>query len=89
MMDVATSTISSNGQIVIPADIRRRLGITEGTKFLILEDGGDLVLKPLQEEDLEETFESTLARLHEAFEEAGVTPAEAAAEVEDHRRENG
>lgn len=81
------STVSSNGQIVIPAEIRRRLGISEGTKLLILEEGGDLVLKPLREEDLEETFASTLDRLHRAFEEAGLSREEVDEEVQAHRGE--
>lgn len=86
-MDVALSTLSANGQIVIPADIRRRLGLAEGTKFLIIEEGGNLVLKPLGQEVLEEEFASVLDRLHRAFEEAGVAREDAAGEVEAHRSE--
>lgn len=85
VMDVALSTLSANGQIVIPADIRRRLGLGAGTKVLIIEEGGSLVLKPLGREVLEEEFASVLARLHRAFEEAGVARSDVEAEIEDHR----
>lgn len=88
-MDVALSTLSANGQIVIPAAIRRRLGLSEGTKFLIIEEGGSLVLKPLGQDVLEEEFASVLARLHRAFEAAGVAREDASGEVEAHRSGTG
>lgn len=87
-MDVAMSTISANGQIVIPADIRRRLGLEEGTKFLILEEGGDLVLKPLHPEDVEETFAAVVERLHAAFEAAGLDQDVVEEELADHRADH-
>ncbi|PZN76130.1 MAG: AbrB family transcriptional regulator [Candidatus Methylumidiphilus alinenensis] len=41
---MATMTISSKGQIVLPADIRRRLGLVAGTQIEIIEEQDGLRL---------------------------------------------
>ncbi len=41
-----TSTMSSKGQIVIPAHLRKRYGLNEGTTVVFQEDRGRLVLEP-------------------------------------------
>ncbi len=41
---MATMTISSKGQIVLPADIRRRLGLVAGTQIEIIEERDGLRL---------------------------------------------
>ncbi len=35
---MSSVTLSSKGQVVLPADIRRRLGITAGTRLEVLEE---------------------------------------------------
>lgn len=42
----ASSVISSKGQIVIPANLRKRYGLKEGTTVTFREDRGRLVLEP-------------------------------------------
>jgi AbrB family looped-hinge helix DNA binding protein len=41
-----TAVISSKGQIVIPAHLRKRYGMKEGTTIVFQEDHGRLVLTP-------------------------------------------
>lgn len=43
------TTATSKGQIVIPASIRRRLGIKEGTRIQVelREDENEIVLRPI------------------------------------------
>lgn len=41
-MDVAK--VTSKGQITIPIDIRRRLGVKEGDKILFIEEQGKIVM---------------------------------------------
>jgi antitoxin PrlF len=43
---MATMTISSKGQIVLPADIRRRFGLMAGAQIEIIEDKNGLRLVP-------------------------------------------
>jgi AbrB family looped-hinge helix DNA binding protein len=42
----ASSVISSKGQIVIPANLRKRYGLKEGTTILFQEERGRLILEP-------------------------------------------
>ncbi len=42
---MATLTVSSKGQIVLPADVRRRLGMGAGAKLEILEEADGLRLR--------------------------------------------
>lgn len=42
-MEVATTKLSSRGQIVIPSEMRE--GFKEGDKFIIIRKGDDLVLR--------------------------------------------
>src|SRR5437016_6413744 len=44
------TTTTSKGQIVIPSSIRRRLGIKEGTRIKIEENGNEIILKPITRE---------------------------------------
>ncbi|MCD2255179.1 AbrB/MazE/SpoVT family DNA-binding domain-containing protein [Agrilactobacillus fermenti] len=37
-MDELSTTMSSKGQVVIPAELRRKLGIEPGTKFAVYPD---------------------------------------------------
>jgi AbrB family looped-hinge helix DNA binding protein len=40
-------TVSSKGQMVIPAAIREELGIEPGTRVAIRREGDELILRPL------------------------------------------
>jgi AbrB family looped-hinge helix DNA binding protein len=43
-----TTTLSTKGQIIIPRDIRSRLGMRAGDAFQVLTSGsGDVLLKPM------------------------------------------
>jgi AbrB family looped-hinge helix DNA binding protein len=45
-MDQILVTVSSKGQLVIPAKIREALGIVAGTRLAIQQDEGRLILDP-------------------------------------------
>ena len=42
----STAVISSKGQIVIPANLRKRYGLQEGSSVIFHEEHGRLVLEP-------------------------------------------
>ena len=48
-----TFAVTIKGQIVIPAKIRRKLGIKQGTKICFMEKGDEIVLKPLTKDYFE------------------------------------
>jgi AbrB family looped-hinge helix DNA binding protein len=47
MSDVFRSTVSSKGQVIIPAEVRRCYGFEEGTEVIFTEENGRLILEPL------------------------------------------
>ena len=51
-MEVSITKMSQNGQIVIPAEIRRDAGIEPTAKFLVFNEGGNILLKQLRKENL-------------------------------------
>jgi len=47
-MDIlATTRMSSKGQIVIPESIRKRLNLKEGTQFIVVGEGDVVILKAI------------------------------------------
>ncbi|MBI2934602.1 MAG: AbrB/MazE/SpoVT family DNA-binding domain-containing protein [Chloroflexi bacterium] len=52
---MTTTSMTTKGQIVIPADIRRKLNLKVGTRVNIEEKNGEIVLRPLTVEYLDKT----------------------------------
>jgi len=44
---MVTSVVTVKGQIVVPANIRRKFGIKKGTKIAFIEQEGKLIIQPL------------------------------------------
>ena len=42
---VSTTRMSSKGQVVIPEDVRKALGLEVGAQFVVMGDGDTVVLK--------------------------------------------
>jgi antitoxin PrlF len=45
-----SSTLSSKGQITVPVDVRRRLGLKEGDRVEFVFEDGRTVMRPLRTE---------------------------------------
>lgn len=72
MVGPATTKLSSRGQVVIPEEIRTRLGLEAGVRFVVAGDGDIVVLKALRPPRPEE-FTERLDRVQEAARQVGVT----------------
>ena len=48
MSTLATTTLSSRGQVVIPEEIRKRLGLEPGAQFVVVADGDTVIFKLVQ-----------------------------------------
>ena len=54
MNSPSTARMSSKGQVVIPEEIRKRLGLTAGVQFVVVGDADVVILKRLDAPDLAE-----------------------------------
>lgn len=73
MPEVATTKMSSKGQVVIPEEIRKKLNLKPGDRFVVVAEGDAVLLKLITPPSLEK-FDKLLSRAREAAEKAGMTP---------------
>jgi len=85
MADAATTTLSSKGQVVIPEEIRARLGLKAGAQFVVVGDRDVVIFKVLEPPALSE-FAALAARARCAAKQAGLTPSDVAKAVTRVRR---
>ena len=45
---------TEKGQVVIPAEIRKRYHIVKGTKMIVLDKNGQIILKPVLQEPVKD-----------------------------------
>lgn len=75
MASLATTKLSSKGQVVIPEEIRHRLGLKEGTQFVVVGDRDVVILKSIAPPAKEE-FHDLLRSARSAARKAGMKPAD-------------
>jgi antitoxin PrlF len=46
--------VSSKGQIVIPKEVRKKVGVKSGEKLLVLTRDGDILLRKIKKEAIED-----------------------------------
>ena len=54
MGELATTKMSSKGQVVIPEDIRKRLILKAGSRFVVVGEKDVVILKAISEPSMEE-----------------------------------
>lgn len=81
MKRIATTKLSSKGQVVIPETIRRRLGLEAGTEFVVLGEDGTVVLKVVDPPSMRE-FDRIVSRAREDARRAGLRRSDIAAAIE-------
>jgi AbrB family looped-hinge helix DNA binding protein len=65
-----SAKLSSKGQIVIPEEIRNRLGLKPGAQFVVVGDRDVVILKVIQTPDMSE-FDDIVAHARKAARRAG------------------
>ncbi|MCP4473058.1 MAG: AbrB/MazE/SpoVT family DNA-binding domain-containing protein [Gammaproteobacteria bacterium] len=70
-MSIATTKMSSRGQVVIPEDIRGQLGLEPGTQFVVLGQGDSVILKVIQPPP-QKDIDKMLAATRRAARKAGL-----------------
>ena len=69
---VETTTLSSRGQLVLPLDVRKKLNLAEGDKFIVMAEEDTVVLKALRP-IAKEKFDAMLKATREAVKKSGFT----------------
>jgi AbrB family looped-hinge helix DNA binding protein len=67
--------MSSKGQVVIPEEVRRRLGLKAGSQFVVVAGDDAVILKPVIEPDMSQ-FDELLAEARSQARRAGVRKAD-------------
>ena len=75
MATVATTTLSSKGQVVIPEDVRNALGLEPGAQFVVMGDGDVVILKRIETPSKTE-FRALAAKVRGQARRAGLKPAD-------------
>lgn len=71
MADVATTRLSSKGQVVIPEEVRQRLGLKPGVQFVVVGEGDVVILKAVSPPSMEE-FDNLLEKARGQARRAGL-----------------
>ena len=80
MSSIATTKPSSKGQVVIPEEIRERLGLKPGTQFVVLGERGAVILKTISAPAIEQ-FDELVAEARRAARKAGLRRSDITAAV--------
>ncbi len=84
---VSTTKLSSRGQIVIPEELRKKLGLETGTQFVVITDNKDtLVLKVIIQPSMDE-FTALIKKAQSAAQKVGLKKQDIKAAIKKVRKE--
>jgi AbrB family looped-hinge helix DNA binding protein len=75
MSRIATTRMSSKGQVVIPESVRKRLGLKAGSEFVVVAGDDAIVLRPVTEPDMSQ-FDELLAEARRQARRVGLRKAD-------------
>jgi len=84
MGEVATTKMSSKGQVVIPEEIRKRLRLKAGSRFVVVGDKDTVIFKSITPPSMGE-FDELLAEARNQARKAGMKRSDISAAVKKTR----
>ena len=75
MANLATTKMSSKGQVVIPEEIRKRLKLKAGAQFVVVGENDVVILKAISPPSMDE-FDALIAEARQKGKEAGLKPSD-------------
>lgn len=85
MVQLSTTKMSSKGQIVIPEEIRHRLGFKTGTQFVVLGNRDSVILKEIMPPSVAE-FDKAIAEARKHAKAAGLKRSDVAKAIKRVRK---
>ncbi|HEQ79230.1 MAG TPA: AbrB/MazE/SpoVT family DNA-binding domain-containing protein [Euryarchaeota archaeon] len=86
LMDSAIVKVSSKGQVVIPAPLRKEMGLDEGDELYVFGKNDTLVFKKIQKEDLEKEFDEIVKSIREKVKRSEITRKDVEREIQMYRK---
>lgn len=80
MSNLATTKMSSKGQVVIPEDIRKRLNLKAGSQFVVIGEDGVVILKAIEAPSMKD-FDALIGEAHKQARKSGLKRSDIAAAV--------
>jgi len=80
MQELATTKLSSKGQVVIPEEVRKRLGLEPGAQFVVVGEGDVVILKVIAPPS-RTAFRDLLHKARRQARKAGMKKSDVAAAV--------
>ncbi len=85
MVELATTKMSSKGQVVIPEDIRKRMGLEAGSQFIVVAGEDAVILKTISPPSMAE-FEDLIRKARRQARKARMTRSDIKETIADVRR---
>ena len=86
MINFSTTKMTSKGQVVIPEETRKRLGMKPGTQFMVVESTDALIFKVIQPPSMQD-FDKLLAETRRQARKAGMKKSDIGAAIKTVRAE--
>jgi AbrB family looped-hinge helix DNA binding protein len=86
MATIETTKMSSKGQIVIPEEIRKKLGLKTGDKFIVMGDKDVVILKTLSTPSINE-FDKLIKEARKQARRTGIRKSDVLDAVKEARRQ--
>lgn len=80
MANLATTKMSSKGQVVIPEDIRKRLNLKSGSQFVVVGDKDIVILKTISPPSMVE-FDNLITEVRKQAKKAGMKQSDIKAAI--------
>lgn len=84
MVEVSTTKVSSKGQVVIPANVRKAASLKKGEKLLAIAIDDTIVLKKI----VDKSFEETLKPVWDRVRRLGLTEEDITALIDEARAQD-
>ena len=84
MVTFSTTRLTSRGQIVIPEDIRKRLGLKEGMQFIVMGEGDAIILRIIIPPSMED-FDQILKRTSQSAKKEGMKQSDINESIKHYR----
>ena len=86
MSTLATARMSSKGQVVIPEDVRNKLGLTPGSQFVVVGENDVVIMKTITQPSMRD-FDTLIKKARKQAKSAGMTKPDISRAIAETRRQ--